>query len=350
MRDHLQHLRPDLKLFYFPWHGDDDYPFAVGRLRYEGLPEHDKVYVPGTNILLVPRFIKPRDQWSKEEKLHPKTARNYYREQIDPALVGRITLEDIIYGRYKDRPEFWGEKRSGELPHLLYPEQLDLVKMITEPGGVYSRGYGVGISPRLYRQDRAIVLWAPVHYRFTADNAKFLDMFRTGEGVAVANGFPYNEEQGVGNCFGLNSAMAMEHAGPFCMMEEVLAMANADPTNLMVGMWPPPKRGFPAYARAFAAAYLALPALPSKVLAGAIEPADPDIIVRAYATPRGTYLAVINKAFSLDRKEVKLTVEGARRLSPRSKTWLRATKFLTRPPARPAFDLPCDWSRCRYVA
>ena len=307
VRDMLRALRPDLKLFYFPWHSDDDYPFSCGRLRYSGQPMDDKVYVPGTNILLVPSFTVPPEEWSEEQKKRPALARNYYRERISPALANRLSTEDLLYGRHRDMKELWGAARSGELPHLRYPEEMDLVSMFTEPGSVYASG--VGCNPRLYRRDDGIVYWAPVHYKYTADNTEFLDLFRTGEGVAVANHFPYNEETGHANTYSLHCALGVEHAGPFCMMEEVLAMANVDPAYVMMSMWEPLKRGFPKYAREFAAAYRALPTVPSQVLDGAVEPGDRDIVVRSYATDYGTYFAVINSAFDLATKKIAVTVD-----------------------------------------
>jgi hypothetical protein len=74
-------------------------------------------------------------------------------------------------------------------------------------------------------------------------------------------------------------------------------------------MWPPPKRGFPRYARAFAAAYLALPAMPSNVLADAVQPSSPHIVVRQYHTAYGTYLAVVHRAFDLTQREVSITLD-----------------------------------------
>jgi len=308
VRDFLRTVRPDLKLFYFPWHSDDDYPFSCGRLRYSGRPFDDKVYVPGTNILLTPSFTRPPEEWSAEEKRQPVMVRNDYRERIAPELEGRITLEDILYGRHRDMKEFWGGPRRGDLPHLVYPQDMDLVGMFTEPGSVYASG--VGCAPRLYRQDKGIVYWAPVHYRYTADNPEFLNLFRTGEGVAVGNFFPYNEETGHANIHNLHCALGVEHAGPFCMMEEVLCMAHADPVYVMAGMWEPLKRGFPKFARDFAAAYRALPAVPGETLTGAAAPPDPDVVVRSYKTDYGTYLAVVNKAFESKAKRLGLTVEA----------------------------------------
>ena len=307
LRDHLQALRPDLKLFYFPWHSDDDFPFSCGRLRYSGRPDMDKIYVPGTNILLVPSYTVPPDQWTAEQKKHPALARQYYRESLAPELQGKLTFEDLLYGRVKDMPQFWGAPRSGELPHLRYPDQMDLVAMLTEPGSVYANG--VGHNPRLYLEDKGIVYWAPVRYRFTADNPKFLDLFRTGEGSAIAVHMPYNEETSHLNVPSIHGAHGVEHGGPFCMMEEVVAMAHSDPMYIMDSMWEPLKRGFPQVARAFAQAYRALPAAPSVVLKEAIAPADEAVVVRSYDTAYGQYLAVINRAFDLKERQVQLTLK-----------------------------------------
>ncbi|HCU35779.1 MAG TPA: hypothetical protein DGT21_10065, partial [Armatimonadetes bacterium] len=309
IRDHLQALRADLKLYYFPWHSDDDYPFACGRLRYSGFPQMDSIYVPGTNILLVPSFTVPPEKWTPEEQKNPALARRYYREVIAPELQGKVTIEDVLYGRYKDMPEFWGAPRSGELPHLLYPHQMDLVAMLTEPGGMYA--HKVGFNPRLFKQDEGFVYWAPVRHRFTADNPELLELFRTGEGSAVAVHMPYNEETSHLNVPSIHGAHGVEHGGPFCMMEEVLAMAHSDPTHIMESMWEPLKRGFPQYARAFAQAYRALPAVPSTVLADAVTPADEAIVVRSYETDYGHYLAVINRAFDYRERTVTLAFKPA---------------------------------------
>lgn len=308
VRDSLQALRPDLKLFYYPWHSDDDFPFSCGRLRYPGHPLEDRIYVPGTNILLVPSFTVPMEKWTAAQTKRPGLARSYYREKIAPDQAGKITLQDILYGRHKDMKEFWGAPRSGKLPHLVYPHEMDLIKIFTEPGSVYTP-HGTGSNPRLFRGDQGIVYWAPVHYRFTADNPEFLNLFKTGEGVAIANNFPYNEETTHQNCQGLMGATGVEHGGPFCMMEEILAMAHADPTHLMMGMWEPLQRGFPKYAREFAAAYRALPVGPSEILEGAVKPKDKDIVVRRYKTDYGSYLAVINRAFDLNPRSITLTLD-----------------------------------------
>jgi hypothetical protein len=309
VRDHLKALRPDLKLYYFPWHSDDDYPFSCGRLRYSGYPQLDKIYVPGTNILLVPSFTVPPDKWTEAEKARPALARHYYREALAPELEGKLTLEDLIYGRYKDMPQFWGAPRSGELPHLVYPHEMDLIAMLTEPGGMYANG--VGHSPRLFREDQDFIYWAPVRHRFTADNPKLLDLFRTGEGSAVAVHMPYNEETSHLNIPAVHGAHGVEHGGAFSMMEEVLGVAHADSRYIMSSMWEPLKRGFPHHAQAFAQAFRALPAQPSQVLQGVLSPDDKSLVVRSYETDYGHYLAIVNPAFDLRQRRVTLTLKPA---------------------------------------
>lgn len=133
----------------------------------------------------------------------------------------------------------------------------------------------------------------------------YLNFFRTGSGLAAANCYIYNEDCLLNNlrtwCPGLQST---EHAGPFCMMEEVLAVAASDPVMLGVrtGFL---RRGFPEYAQAFAKAYLALPALPSEIVVAGVN--DKDIVVRRIRSAAGTYFAVINRGFALAGKETGLS-------------------------------------------
>ena len=81
------------------------------------------------------------------------------------------------------------------------------------------------------------------------------------------------------------------------MTEEICAVASADPVALGVRMGSV-NRGFPEYARRFAAAYRALPALPSVVVKGAFP--DADVVVRRIATKHGDYYALADRRLSLD--------------------------------------------------
>jgi hypothetical protein len=93
------------------------------------------------------------------------------------------------------------------------------------------------------------------------------------------------------------------------MMAEAVAMAHGDPT--MIGYLSGGNfgRGFPKYVRAFNAAYLALPAVPSRIVPGAAS--DPAVVVREIKTAgHGTYLALVNTAMTA-RKDVRVSLPAS---------------------------------------
>jgi hypothetical protein len=97
-----------------------------------------------------------------------------------------------------------------------------------------------------------------------------------------------------------------ERAGQYSMLAEARAVANGDPRFIGYLMGNSYSRGFPEYVRAFNAAFLALPALPSTVAKDASP--DPEVVVRIIKTPKhGTYLAVVNVALT-DKKDVALAL------------------------------------------
>ena len=104
-----------------------------------------------------------------------------------------------------------------------------------------------------------------------------------------------------------------ERAGPYCMLAEARAVANGDPRFIGYLMGNSYARGFPEYVRAFNAAFLALPALPSTVAKDASP--DPEVVVRVIKTPKhGTYLAIVNTGFA-EKKDVALTLPVTDKLS-----------------------------------
>lgn len=89
----------------------------------------------------------------------------------------------------------------------------------------------------------------------------------------------------------------MERVGPHIMLPEVNAMANGNPTAIGYLTSNNFNRLSPAYVRRFNAAYLALPALPSKVVPDAAS--NGQVVVRRIdAGKHGAYYAVVNPGYT----------------------------------------------------
>jgi hypothetical protein len=148
---------------------------------------------------------------------------------------------------------------------------------------------------------------------YTVSSEKALDAYRGPAGLAIVRHYALNENEmysGPKKAEMLGYFVSdVERAGPYCMLAEARALAYGDPRYLGYLMGNSYQRGFPEYVRAFHAAFLALPALPS-TLAKDASP-DPDVVVRVIRTPKhGTYLAVVNVGFA-DKKDVGLTLPVA---------------------------------------
>ena len=143
---------------------------------------------------------------------------------------------------------------------------------------------------------------------YTVESAKAFDAFRTPSGLAVVRHYALNEDV-LDKKLGYFST-DVERAGPYCMLAEARAMAHGDPRFLGYLTASRFNRGFPEYVRDFNAAFLALPALPSKVLKEAC--ADPEVVVRAIETKRnGVYLAVVNTGLTAKRNvSIALPAKG----------------------------------------
>jgi len=157
-------------------------------------------------------------------------------------------------------------------------------------------------DPQNYANTGGVFQSFDINRKYTVASANAFAQFDGPGGVAVVRHYTLNEDM-LSTTGNPETDMAnlplgyfvadFERAGPYSMMAEALAVANGNPTlvgylcsNLMT-------RGFPAYARRFDAAYLALPALPSTRLDGAAS--DANIAVQRIATPSdGIYYAVVN--------------------------------------------------------
>ena len=171
-------------------------------------------------------------------------------------------------------------------------------------------------DPMNYKKVDGVVLSHAFNRLYTVGSQKTLELFRAPAGLALVRHYSLNENM----MFDRNDKPKLgyfvadiERAGPYCMQSEVVAVANGDPT--MIGYLSGGNfgRGFPQYVRNFNANYLALPALPSKILDGASS--DPEVVVRRIQTPRhGTYFAVANTAVT-PRKGVKIRLPGTDRVT-----------------------------------
>lgn len=214
---------------------------------------------------------------------------------------------------------YWGRKtgdeflRPGEvsLPDL---SKVDLVHQMEDWTRVDVAPLSVGMNPRLYREDCNLWVLPPVHYPWLAGNADYLNAFRTAAGSALLMWWVYNEDSAHNHLETQWDAPGLhgnEPAGRFSMLDEVLAMATADPVAMFVriGSF---NRGFPEYARAFAAAYRALPAVRSVVQEVLGNPQG--VVIRRYGTGRGTYYAVVDTRLSAERTTCRIPATGANSL------------------------------------
>jgi hypothetical protein len=249
MRDKLRSIRPDLQLYYYNWDPDG---WNMG---------------PTAN-----GFNKPED-WSDYYNIDRARA---YHERITAA---QRALKDDDYVRQ--------------------------LTAFTEPHWILRTG--------LFAKVDGIHLFAPVHWRYLADNAPYLEYFRTGAGLAVCNMFNY-EEKGRTNVHHDNYETSEMVSGghDFAMAEEVLSCFHADPqiftlTTYTFG------RAFVDVQRRFAQAFRALPAVPGTVLAAAC--ANPEVRVRSYPGQGCTYIGIVHKGVAAVQADLRLPIAAAKQVT-----------------------------------
>lgn len=147
-------------------------------------------------------------------------------------------------------------------------------------------------DPANYKNVDGVMMDYSFNNLYTIGSPEAFEGFRSKAGLAITRHYPLNEGVVDKNLLGYFSC-DVDRAGPYSVLSEVRAFANGDPTYIGYLYGSALNHGFPQYFRDFNAAFLALPALPSTILAGAAS--APDVVVRSIPTPRnGTYLAVAN--------------------------------------------------------
>ncbi|MDO4582963.1 MAG: hypothetical protein Q4D62_02560 [Planctomycetia bacterium] len=159
-------------------------------------------------------------------------------------------------------------------------------------------------DPENYRTSPDVMFSYTIHRSYSAADVATMDAYRTGAGLTVVRHFPLNEhELNVKKADGKEweptgyFVIDVERAGAFCMMPEVRAMAFGDPTSIGYLTGNTFQRGFPEYVRAFNAAFLALPALPSKIHQAEKYGQE---YVRKIETSEGTWWAVCSLAWEAE--------------------------------------------------
>lgn len=163
-------------------------------------------------------------------------------------------------------------------------------------------------DPQHYANTPGVLLTHAFNRSYTVASPRTLDAYRTPSGLALIRHYSLNEnmlfDQADESILGYFVA-DVERAGPYCMLAEIQAMAQGDPTMIGYLVGGNFGRGFPGHVRKFNANFLALPALPSQVVKGAAD--DEDVVVRRIDTHKhGTWIAVINPSLR-GKQDVRVT-------------------------------------------
>ena len=295
---------PELRERYYQWW------FAKRREFLEGLADHLRAQVNPDAFLLYTT--------DASEPGHSLNAGDFRPEgEKDPWRWKQVVCTD--------QPEpWWGLLRS---PRYADDKSYQFVKvadarqvlakdaylksLLAWPGtwGEYEWQHACPKSdPETYAASDKVMLSYSFNRLYTVASDKAFDTFRNGRGLAMVRHYPLNENEmdhGKEHLLGYYVA-DVERNGSYCMMAEARAMAYGDPRYLGYLAGNNFNRGFPQVVRAFNAAFLSLPALPSAVLADASS--DPEVVVREIATPaQGKWLAVVNTGLSA-KKAVAITI------------------------------------------
>jgi len=222
-------------------------------------------------------------RWNAIAQTEPHASNN---TKIQPISLAQVRQDDLYLKQLLDWPGTWG---SWEWHHNAPPA-----------------------DPRHYKDVEGVLLTHDFNTQFTVADPDSLEAFTTPTGLALVRHYHLNENM----LFDKNDKPLLgyfvadiERAGPYCMAAEAAAMANGNPTMLGYLTGHSYQRGFPEYVRNFNQAFLALPALPSRLLDNAAS--NDSVVVRTIdAGQHGTYLAIVNNGMA-DASNVKIKLPKA---------------------------------------
>jgi hypothetical protein len=264
--------------------------------------------------------------WFGKRRDFLTSLRDYLRAEVNPDAVVLYTADATECGKpYPNsysRPDVVTDDLSSwedEVSKAISLEQALSTRLhynaLTKPVMPYS-GYEWDHSvpppdPANYRQTPGVMMTHSFNRVYTTSDPASWEAFTTPDGLAAIRHFCLNEDKMADDRLKDNPdtkhekedqmlgyfVADMELAGPYSMMPEARALAFGNPRYIGYLSSNNFTRGFPQYARAFNANFLALPALPADTLSGATS--DSEVIVRRINTPKdGTWLAIINTGFS----------------------------------------------------
>ncbi len=252
--------------------------------------------------------------------------RDHLRAKVDPKAAILFTADPSEPGRpligsksvVTDDPETWKkifplpghhQWSSAPLYDAVVKETLHLKALLTplEPWDQWeSQHASPRPDPENYARTEGVMMTYTFNRAYTVSSPAGFDAFRTAGGLAIARHYALNEEV-LGDITGY-FCCDVDRTGPYSMLPEARAVAYGDPTHIAYLSSTSFNRAFPEHARAFNAAFLALPALPGERLPTACD--HPDVVVRAIRTPaQGTYVAVVNVGLR-EAKDVAIRLPG----------------------------------------
>lgn len=170
-----------------------------------------------------------------------------------------------------------------------------------------------GAAPDTFKDKSGTIVSYSFNRLYTVAVPETLESFRSPDGLAIVRHYTLNENMmhDAANKETMGYFVAdVDRAGPYCMMAEARAMANGDPRFIGYLNANSMARGFPEYVRAFNAAFLSLPALPSRVLPDASS--DPEVVIRVIPAGRyGYYIAIVNTGLE-SKKDVVIRIPQLR--------------------------------------
>lgn len=258
-------------------------------------------------------FLNRVRDYVREASGNPKAVVLYSADHNEPA---RVNPDPRKAGLVAESPDVW--RKAGYDAASLAEASTDhrhfeaLTLPAVTSGTLEMQHAAPEYDPQNYRNNEGVLPTFTFNRAWTVADADALEAFRTPSGLAMIRHYSLNEDMlredtDAGPVERLGFFVCdMELAGPYCMLAEARAMANGDPDYLGYHASSTFNRGFPQYVRDFDAAYLALPAIPSKRLEKVAE--DPEIVVRRMdAGDHGVYYAVINTGYH-GKKSVHLNL------------------------------------------